>query len=411
MSGNRRKSSIQKDAAPTPLPGAERIVATPAAQVKSERIGDILRHARLERNDDLYLIAEYLCIKPAFLIALENSRYDEFPADAYVIGFLRTYANFLGVDGKDAIDRYRYEMAGRRKKPVLSMPIPLTEGRAPSGIIMVGATVAVLLIYALWYGISSANRTSVNVPPPLPSAQQMAPSAPSDSSAAGLTAPVTAATPAPQVGAPAPSAAASTPLPPVAASAPKTPPAPVVAPPSPTVTSTSTASSAIIPPASPGIVLTAPGEPATSTTTGILSKQEPKAAAPEKDAKRSPDKIVADKAPTDKGAVDQPADQDSKKQVYGDASEVAHIIIRATQSSWVMVSDSSGKTVFDHVLKPGDIYKVPNKSGLSLTTGNGNGLVLSLDGADLPKVATGAPHVVRNIPLDSAHLTTEPSAQ
>ena len=52
-----------------------------------------------------------------------------------------------------------------------------------------------------------------------------------------------------------------------------------------------------------------------------------------------------------------------------------------------MVSDDSGKAIFDHVMKAGDIYKVPNKPGLSLTTGNGGALVLSLDGVELPKIS------------------------
>ena len=168
----------------------------PQAKPTLERIGDVLRQARLDKNDDLYLIADYLRIKPAFLIALENSQYDEFPADAYVIGFLRTYANFLGVDGKDAVDRYRYEMAGRRKKPVLSMPTPVSGGRTPSAVIMVGATIAVLLIYAVWYSISSANRTEVNVQPPLPTVAQSATTTSSSDSngGGGLTAPLAPAT-------------------------------------------------------------------------------------------------------------------------------------------------------------------------------------------------------------------------
>ena len=104
MPGNRRKNTPQKPVEPVAEPLAARVVAIPkdplpAANAaprlkpetaKAERIGDTLRKARTDKNDDLYLIAEYLCIKPAFLIALENSRYDEFPADAYVIGFLRT---------------------------------------------------------------------------------------------------------------------------------------------------------------------------------------------------------------------------------------------------------------------------------------------------------------------------------
>ncbi len=356
-------------AEPKQEPRAEPKAAKPI--VKSDRIGDVLRTARLEREDDLYLIAEYLCIKPAFLIALENSRYDEFPADAYVIGFLRTYANFLGVDGKDAVDRYRYEMAGRRKKPILSMPTPVSEGRAPSGIIMVGAMIAVLLIYALWYGISSANRTETRIPPPLPTATQVVP-VPDSNAAAGLTEPVTPTT---EVQA---KSVAVVSTPPVT-------PAPEAS------------TTPVIPPASPGILLT-----------GDKPQSSPAVKADMFEKITQPAAAEAPVVKTDKD--DPPKSEDKKQQVYGDPAVISRVVIRATQSSWVMIVDDSGKTIFDHVMKAGDVYKVPNKTGLSLTTGNGSGIMLSLDGKDLPKVASGAPHVVRNIALDPDRLTSNPAA-
>ncbi len=132
-----------------------------------ERIGDALKRARETRGDDLGRIADYLCIRQVFLSAIEESRYDDLPADAYVIGFLRSYAGYLGMDGADAINRYRREMSGRRKKPALAMPTPITEGRAPSALIMIGAAVAALVIYMVWYGLSGAGRTAVNTAPPL----------------------------------------------------------------------------------------------------------------------------------------------------------------------------------------------------------------------------------------------------
>src|SRR3984957_2529190 len=133
-----------------------------------ERVGDILRRRRQQRGDDLQQIADYLCIRKSFLVALENSEYDELPADAYVIGFLRSYAAYLGFDGGDAINRYRGEMTGRRRKPVLVLPTPIVEGRTPSAFIMIGAALAAVLIYVLWYGLSSADRGIANTPPPLP---------------------------------------------------------------------------------------------------------------------------------------------------------------------------------------------------------------------------------------------------
>ena len=73
-----------------------------------------------------------------------------------------------------------------------------------------------------------------------------------------------------------------------------------------------------------------------------------------------------------------------------------------------MVVDSKGQTVFDRVLKPGETYKVPDGPGINLTTGNAAGLILTLDGVDLPKLsggsAAGSSGIMRDIPLNAAHL-------
>jgi cytoskeleton protein RodZ len=75
-----------------------------------------------------------------------------------------------------------------------------------------------------------------------------------------------------------------------------------------------------------------------------------------------------------------------------------------------MVADDSGKTLFDRILKPGESYRVPNRSGLSLTTSNASGIVMSLDGKDLPKITKGASRMMRNIGLDPKLLASESGA-
>jgi cytoskeleton protein RodZ len=252
----------------------------------------------------------------------------------------------LGLDGKDAVDRYRYEMAGRRKKPVLSMPQPMTEGRAPSALILVAASLAVLMIYAMWYGVSSANRAEVTVAPPLPSAVQASPST-SDS----LVPPNTDST--------AISQATPTPVPS-----------------SPLSADASVTSSGI-------------------TSTGIPVSGTP----PQPSLSKDSQKMVPAADPLVKTA------KDIKNQLPSVVPGTPELVIRATQSSWVMITDDNGKAVYDHVLKPGETYKVPHQAGLSLTTGNGSGIILSLNGIDLPKIAAGSPHVVRNVPLDADKLS------
>ncbi|MCL2504743.1 MAG: helix-turn-helix domain-containing protein [Alphaproteobacteria bacterium] len=119
---------------------------------RTERIGETLRKERLRQKEDIYVVTEYLRIKPSFLIALENSRYHEFPADAYIVGFIRSYAEFLGMDGKKAVDRYRKEMAGKRRKPNLHMPEPIKEGRTPSAWMIIVAILGLIAIYFVWTG-------------------------------------------------------------------------------------------------------------------------------------------------------------------------------------------------------------------------------------------------------------------
>jgi len=297
-----------------------------------ERIGDILRRERERRGDDLQQIADYLCIRRGFLAAIETSRYDEFPADAYVIGFLRSYAEYLGLNGKDAIDYYRYEMAGRRNKPPLLMPVPISEGRTPNAIILISAAVAAILVYAVWYGLSSSDRASVVVPPPpVTSSSDALPAAtPVSNPVAQVTQPVTTQ-----------------------------PVLPLVA-----ATSTTPAS----------IVL--PGPSSTQTM-------------------NMPPSIEAGKtSPTSEAGSQVP--------------ETPHVVIKADQASWVLITDVSGHTVFDHVMKAGETYSAPNMGGLSLTTGNGSGITLTINGVVMPRLTTTPAHVLRNIPLNADALKNVP---
>lgn len=360
----------------TPLPGS--LASQEPAKQETERLGDVLRRMREKRGDDLQYIADYLCIRRNFLELLESSRYSELPADAYVIGFLRSYANYLGIDGKEAIDRYRREMSGRRNKPALSLPTPISEGRTPSAIIMVGAAVAALLLYILWYALSSGDRSAVTVPPALPSSPVVETTNPlAGSQTEAAVAPSVSSNP--TIIAP-PPADAGIML--SSAAPPATTPMPV--PPAAT-TSTMATSSATVPAASNEAKPAAPVVPPATTSADALNKAQVQQLAPQTPP-ASP--------PTEPPATDK----------------ASRITVRAVQSSWILITNSSGQAIFDRVMKPGEVFSVPNKPGLSLTTGNGSGVILTLDGADMPKLATGVSHVMRNIPLDAEHLRNLPAS-
>jgi cytoskeleton protein RodZ len=69
-------------------------------------IGSSLREARMRQGLDLADAEAATKIRLRHLAALEDERFDLLPAQAYVKGFLRTYADYLGLEGQMYVDEF-----------------------------------------------------------------------------------------------------------------------------------------------------------------------------------------------------------------------------------------------------------------------------------------------------------------
>jgi cytoskeleton protein RodZ len=69
-------------------------------------IGASLREARLRQQLDLRDAEVGTKIRTKYLKALEDEQFDLLPAETYVRGFLRTYAEYLGLDGQLYVDEF-----------------------------------------------------------------------------------------------------------------------------------------------------------------------------------------------------------------------------------------------------------------------------------------------------------------
>jgi cytoskeleton protein RodZ len=77
-------------------------------------IGNSLHEARIRQSLDYAQVELATKIRAKYLRALEEERFDQLPAGTYIKGFLRTYAEFLGLDGQLYVDEYtsRYIVDG-----------------------------------------------------------------------------------------------------------------------------------------------------------------------------------------------------------------------------------------------------------------------------------------------------------
>src|SRR5213592_1878015 len=80
-------------------------------------IGSSLREARLRQGLDFPEIEQGTKIRGKYLRALEDEHFDLLPAQTYVKGFLRSYAEYLGLDGQLYVDEYNSRFVVGEEEP------------------------------------------------------------------------------------------------------------------------------------------------------------------------------------------------------------------------------------------------------------------------------------------------------
>ncbi len=165
-----------------------------------ETVGQDLRAARLRRGDDLATVSKSLKIRKDYLEAIEEDRLDALPGKAYAVGFVRSYAYYLGLDVTQCVDRFKAEIAGRSdgdNQPRVTV-IDEEERRMPRGWPVVAAVVLALIAYGIYYAFTSSTSEPIVAAPPAPQVVAVKPvvaphkPAPAPVQTAATPAPVTA---------------------------------------------------------------------------------------------------------------------------------------------------------------------------------------------------------------------------
>lgn len=333
-------------------------------QNRTYAVGARLRERREELGFDLDAIGEALRIKPIYLAALEQGRGQDLPGATYAIGFIRTYAELLGLDSDRILDSYRAESADVHARPDLSLPVPLDARSLPRGPILLVGVILAACGYGTWYYLSTGERSRPERVAAVPAELQRAAQGTGASSPAD--APPTAVKPAPAS----------------VSSAAATDPAPQLG-------------SGLL---SPRDSSAAPAVPATGSPSPGLVASPAAAALPRPAATMPPaSSDTARERPSARlDAIGAPASD-------AGAKPGGRIDIHALADCWVQVrSGEDQSVVFSRVLKAGETYHVPH-AGLILRTGNAGALALVVDGKPAPAIGPIGTQR-RNVTLDPQAL-------
>ncbi len=131
-------------------------------------VGRYLKSSREGLGQSIEDIVAMLRIHRSYIDAIEAGEVDRLPGPAYAIGFVRTYAEQLGLDGAEVVRQFKEEPENLVGKTQLVFPSPLPEGRIPSGAILLVAVILLAVVYGGWISVSSQGNILGEFVPALP---------------------------------------------------------------------------------------------------------------------------------------------------------------------------------------------------------------------------------------------------
>jgi len=349
--------------------------AKAAVSQAQDAVGQLLSTTRVSQGLVIADAARALRIGQKYLEALEDGRDQDLPGSTYAIGFVRSYAEYLNLDGEEIVRRYKDQAEDLQDKADLVFPKPIPDGGVPGAAVLGLGVVLAGVAYGVWYWNSNSDGGRVAYVDPVPEPLAV----------------ITEQTPAPMGNA--------QPEAPVERGVEK----PVVkdVPQKPTIAVKKVVEPAPVP-VKPAPVPVEPVKAIVSVPqdqTDVVTPEVPVAA-----------KIpIVHKPAVAAGASASAAPTASvpktpAAKVPGPHAKTSRITVRAKSNSWIQVRDSvADRLLFTRLLRKGDEYEVPNRDGLRLMTGNAGALELLVDGVTVPAIGIVG-EVRRDIELDPEKL-------
>ncbi|HCQ71139.1 MAG TPA: hypothetical protein DIU06_03195 [Rhodospirillaceae bacterium] len=118
-------------------------------------VGYILRLKREEYNQSLSDIEQALHIRAIMLDAIEQGHYDDLPGRTYTIGFIRTYAEYLGLNAERMVKLFKSQASSAPKKRLSKELSPASNDNNVPKLSLVSISILLFIAGLVFMGKSS----------------------------------------------------------------------------------------------------------------------------------------------------------------------------------------------------------------------------------------------------------------
>ena len=137
------------------------------------KVGDILRRTRVHYDQSIEYVERCLNIKASQIEAIENGDLEKLPGRVYAIGFVRSYAEHLGLDGDKMVELFKVQADVNKAQPTeLHFPAPASDNQVPGALILIFCSALALGGLFYWYSQDQKDRADIIDVPPVPASLQ-----------------------------------------------------------------------------------------------------------------------------------------------------------------------------------------------------------------------------------------------
>lgn len=125
----------------------------PNHTTSKDSIGQILKKARKDKGLNISQVADNIHIRKLYLEAMEADNFSKLPGEVYIIGFVRTYSHFLGLDEVSLVEKLKNQANISHHEPVAQN----TDDNNPQGKFVIAGLAGLLLIAGAFYMWNTKN--------------------------------------------------------------------------------------------------------------------------------------------------------------------------------------------------------------------------------------------------------------
>lgn len=123
---------------------------TENASEEATTVGMFLKYTRMKQKKSIEAVSDALCIRKIYIKALEEDDYETLAPIPYGVGFVRSYASYLGLNAERIAQIYKEQALPQKEKPTPAVVKKQSEMNMPTRRQIYIGLIAIVAIYILW---------------------------------------------------------------------------------------------------------------------------------------------------------------------------------------------------------------------------------------------------------------------